>query len=100
MKMEKKKTGGEVEKMERRAVKVAVTARRGQRRSVTQEAEMLGTKVKDLGKEGEKEKEVISFRVVLGKLLWLPTRETTPQPPCLDMTPACMAAWQMKESPR
>lgn len=69
VKMEKKKTGGELEKRETRAVNVAVTARRGQRRSVTQEAEMLGTKVKDLGKEGEKEKEVISLRVVLGKLL-------------------------------
>lgn len=67
--IEEKKIAGDVVKREMRTVKVAVTARRGQRRSVTQEEEKLGTKVKDLGKEGENEKEVILLSVVLRKLL-------------------------------
>ena len=100
VKMVGKKIAGAVVKMERRAVKIVVTARRGQRRSVTQEEGTLGMKTKDLGKEGEKGKEVIPFRVVLGKSLWVPLRETTPQPPRLEMTPAWRAAWQMNESPR
>jgi hypothetical protein len=54
-----------VVKRERRTVKVAVTARRGHRRSMTQEEETLGTKVKDLGNDGEKGKEVILLSVVL-----------------------------------
>ena len=67
--MEEKNIGGEEVKIDSRVVKVAVTARSGQRRSVTQEEETLAIKLYDLGKDGEKGKEVIPLRVVLGNLL-------------------------------
>lgn len=86
---------------ERRVVETTVMARRGQRRSGMQVEEMLGRKVKDLGKGASNGMLLMPFRVVEGKFVWVPVRVTTPQPPWeLEMMPAWMAAWQRKESAR
>jgi hypothetical protein len=96
----KKKTPGDVVKSDNKIVKVSDTNSNSQRASFASQVILLW-KVKDDGKLESKGMLSMPFLLELWKLVWYPTRETTPHPPTLLlMTPAWIAALQMKESLR
>lgn len=81
MNIEVKKTGAEVVHSDRIVVNPHVTARRGQRRSLTHCVDSPETKVNDLGKLASKPILVIRCRLVDMKLLCSPASKATPHPP-------------------
>ena len=83
-----------------RAVKMTLTASRGQRKSLHSEFVPLA-KLKERGKLESKARLSIPFRFVEGNESCVPTSLTTPHPPFeFDTKPEWIAEAQIKLSPR